>query len=407
MIEALQEELATKSSQLILYLQSARIHAILRDTTTIPPAANSRLVFLPESVYPYLIRRFISASENGAEAVGQYLVTRASDKFLLALDQTDSEVINRALSVIPEPDGNDVAPNLAVRITRVSGASLLNEERYATVDKALIESVIDNGWAGFLDVFATNTAFSVFIDVFLQSEIQDGFSSIKRLYHWYSQDLSSKDLVDYALDALETHTTRLQKALSRANLLSETIRTALVNAKDMGLSIPVVYNSSAYEKVEILKSLEGLVDIYLPDLKYFDNKFSIKYSKAPEYFKFASRAVLEMYRQVGNPVFDDDGMMKKGLMIRHLMLPGGLFDSKKIVDWVLENLPKDVYLNLMSQYTPMNTASEYPEIDKKLNQKHYDALVDYAVSNGLENGFIQESESATEENVPDFNMQGI
>lgn len=202
------------------------------------------------------------------------------------------------------------------------------------------------------------------------------------------------------------------KGAHNINLVTPTqyvpqIREALIKAKGLGLNIPVVYNSNAYEKVETLKSLEGLVDIYLPDLKYFDDKFSIKYSKAPEYFKYASKAILEMYRQVKSPVFDEDGMMKKGLMIRHLMLPGGLFDSKKIVDWVIENLPGDVYLNLMCQYTPMNTASQYPEIDKRLNQKHYDSLVDYAVSKGLENGFFQEFESATEEYVPDFNLQGI
>ncbi len=185
------------------------------------------------------------------------------------------------------------------------------------------------------------------------------------------------------------------------------IREALISGKKKGLSIPIVYNSNAYENVDALRSLEGLVDIYLPDIKYYEDKLSIKYSRAPGYFNYASRAVLEMFRQVGTPAFDESGIMKKGLMIRHLMLPGGLFDSKKIVDWVLDNLPREVYFNLMCQYTPLDRACEYPELNKKLNKKHYEALVDYAVSNGLESGFIQEFDSANEEYVPEFDLQGI
>lgn len=203
-----------------------------------------------------------------------------------------------------------------------------------------------------------------------------------------------------------------EKGAHNINLVTPThyipqIREAIIKAKKIGLNLPIVYNSNAYENVEALMSLEGLIDIYLPDLKYFDDKLSIKYSKAPGYFKNASRAILEMFRQVGSPVFDARGIMKKGLMIRHLMLPGGLFDSKKIVDWVLEKLPGEVYLNIMCQYTPLNRACEYPELNKKLNRKHYEALVDYAISNGLESGFIQEFESANEEYVPEFDFQGI
>lgn len=202
------------------------------------------------------------------------------------------------------------------------------------------------------------------------------------------------------------------KGAHNINLVTPTqyipqIREALISSKKKGLSIPVVYNSNAYENVEALISLEGLIDIYLPDIKYYDDKLSIKYSKAPGYFNYASRAVLEMFRQVGAPVFNADGIMIKGLMIRHLMLPGCLFDSKKIVDWVLENLPREVYFNIMCQYTPLDRACKYPELNKKLNKKHYDALVDYAVSKGLESGFIQEFDSADEEYVPEFDFQGI
>lgn len=203
-----------------------------------------------------------------------------------------------------------------------------------------------------------------------------------------------------------------EKGAHNINLVTPThyipqIREALKLGKSKGLNIPIVYNSNAYENVEALATLGGLVDIYLPDLKYYDDKLSTRYSKAPGYFKTATRAILEMYRQVGAPVFDENGIMKSGLMIRHLMLPGGLFDSKKIVDWVLENLPREVYLNIMCQYTPLGRACQYPELNKKLNKKHYEALTDYAVSNGLESGFIQEFDSADEEYVPNFDLEGI
>lgn len=184
------------------------------------------------------------------------------------------------------------------------------------------------------------------------------------------------------------------------------IREAIIIARGKGLSIPIIYNSNGYENVEELKKLEGLIDIYLPDIKYYDNKYSLRYSKAQNYFAFASKAVLEMLRQVGIPKFRD-GILVKGLMIRHLMLPGLIFDSKKIVDWVIGNLPKEVYFNVMCQYTPLNKAVEYDEINKKLNKGHYESLIDYAQSKGLENGYFQDTDSATDEYVPCFDLEGI
>lgn len=185
------------------------------------------------------------------------------------------------------------------------------------------------------------------------------------------------------------------------------IREALIKSKNMGLKLPIVYNTNAYENVEVLRSLEGLIDIYLPDIKYYNDKLSIKYSKAPSYFTHAQRAIIEMYRQVGKPVFDEEGMMLRGLMIRHLMLPGALFDSKKIVDWVIDNLPKEVYFNIMCQYTPLDRSSNFPELNKRLNEGHYESLLNYAISKGLENGFMQEFDSAKEEFVPEFDLRGI
>lgn len=202
-----------------------------------------------------------------------------------------------------------------------------------------------------------------------------------------------------------------EKKAHNINLVTPTIyipqiREALILSKSKGLIIPVIYNTSGYEKVESLKGLEGLIDVYLPDIKYYSDKYAVKYSHAREYFNIASQAILEMYRQVGGPVFKD-GMIKRGLMIRHLMMPGMLFDSKKVVDWVLENLPEDVYLNIMCQYTPLNVKEKFTEIDKRVNRNHYETLIDYAIEHGLKNGFYQDIESAQEEYIPDFNLEGI
>lgn len=173
----------------------------------------------------------------------------------------------------------------------------------------------------------------------------------------------------------------------------------------MGLIIPIIYNCSGYEDVNAIHMLEGFIDIYLPDIKYYDDKYSIKYSNTRNYFKHASSAIIEMLRQVGTPIFEN-GIMTRGVMIRHMMLPGLLFDSKKIVDWVANNMPQQIYFNIMCQYTPFNVEA-YPEINKKVNFKHYEALIDYALSVGIENGFIQDFDCTEGEYVPDFNLEGV
>ena len=177
---------------------------------------------------------------------------------------------------------------------------------------------------------------------------------------------------------------------------------ALKLSKANGLKIPILYNSNGYDSLDTLKALDGYIDVYLPDLKYYNSKYSLKYSMAKDYFEKASIAIEEMYRQVGKPVFDENGIIKKGIIIRHLMLPGLLFDSKKILDYIHKTFGNNVYISLMNQYTPMFKASNYPEINRKLNEKHYDAIIDYALDLGIKNAFIQESESSSEEFVPDF-----
>ena len=182
---------------------------------------------------------------------------------------------------------------------------------------------------------------------------------------------------------------------------------AIKMSRKQGLKLPIIYNSSGYENVETIKLLKGYIDVYLPDLKYFDSKYSIKYSKAQNYFQYAKEAIDEMVNQVGEVDFDENGIVKKGVIIRHLMLPGLLFDSKKIIDYIYNTYGNKVYISIMNQYTPLEHIKAYPEINKKLNSKHYEAMIDYAIGIGVENGFIQEEGTDKESFIPLFNYEGV
>lgn len=203
-----------------------------------------------------------------------------------------------------------------------------------------------------------------------------------------------------------------EKGALNINLVTPThyvpqIIEALKLAKSKGLKLPIIYNSSGYEKVETIKLLKGYIDVYLPDIKYFDSKYSSKYSKANSYFELAIEAVKEMVNQVGEVEFDKDGIIKKGVIIRHLMLPGLLFDSKKIIDNIYKNFGDKVYISIMNQYTPLENVENYPEINRSLNKKHYDAIIDYALNIGVKNGFIQEEGTDKESFIPLFNFEGV
>lgn len=182
---------------------------------------------------------------------------------------------------------------------------------------------------------------------------------------------------------------------------------ALKLAKNKGLNIPILYNSNGYENLDTIKSLRGFIDVYLPDLKYYKNKYAVKYSNAPNYFITAGAVITEMVSQVGEAKFDKDGIIQRGVIIRHLMLPGLLFDSKKIIDYIYTTFKDSVYLSLMNQYTPMHKAVEYAEIDKPLNPNHYDTLIDYCINLGITKAFIQESGTSSTAFVPDFDLSGV
>ena len=182
---------------------------------------------------------------------------------------------------------------------------------------------------------------------------------------------------------------------------------ALKIAKNKGLCIPVVYNCGGYESVETLKMLEGFVDIYLPDFKYVDEERAKRYSRAADYPEIAKKALAEMVRQQPEAKFDERGIMEKGVIVRHLMLPGGIKDSKAVVKYLYETYGDQIYVSLMNQYTTLPHVADYPEINRNLKKFEYDRLVDYAISLGVENGFIQEGETAKESFIPAFTNEGV
>ena len=201
-----------------------------------------------------------------------------------------------------------------------------------------------------------------------------------------------------------------QQGAHNINLVSPTPYVPqIIAALDMcrgKLNIPIVYNTGGYEKVETIKFLDGYIDVYLPDFKYFDNSLGKKYSGADNYFETVTAALKEMYRQTG-PCCIEDGTIRRGLIIRHLALPSHRDNSVRILEWIAENLPQDgILVSLMSQYTPFYKSSEHKEISRRISTFEYNYILDKAVSLGL-NGFMQERSSAKEEYTPDFDLSGI
>lgn len=182
----------------------------------------------------------------------------------------------------------------------------------------------------------------------------------------------------------------------------------LLPALEPKLPVPVVYNCGGYEKVETLRLLDGKVDVYLPDLKYAEASLAARLSGAPDYFPVAAAAIDEMLRQVGCPQYDDHGIMKKGVIIRHLVLPGQVQNSLKVLDYIAEHFPGgSVLLSLMAQYVPSGTVANTPPYDRTVTQEEYEAVVDYLYMLGLEDGFLQEPAAATDAYLPDFSLEGV
>lgn len=203
-----------------------------------------------------------------------------------------------------------------------------------------------------------------------------------------------------------------QQGAHNINLVTPThyipqIAEALDLAKRDGLVLPVVYNTSGYERAKSLRLLEGYVDIYLPDLKYLSQEPALRYSNAPDYPEAAKVALAEMVRQAGEPVFDSDGVMQKGVIVRHLVLPGQYDEAKRILRYLHQEYGERIYISLMNQYTPFADSLTYPEINGRVPAEEYERLIDYAVALGIENGFVQEEGTADESFVPSFGGEGV
>lgn len=187
---------------------------------------------------------------------------------------------------------------------------------------------------------------------------------------------------------------------------------AVEHARNQGLHLPIVYNTSSYENVDTLKQLEGIVDVYLPDFKYWSPELAKKYSNAPDYPEVARNAIAEMVRQQPKLEFvydseQDLDLVKKGVIVRQLLLPGQLKDAKQIVKYLHETYGDQIYLSLMSQYTPLAHVEQYPELNRKVERRTYDKYVDYAIEIGVENGYIQEEDVAEESFIPAFDGEGV
>ena len=203
-----------------------------------------------------------------------------------------------------------------------------------------------------------------------------------------------------------------QKGANNINLVTPThyaaqISESIKKAKAQGFDLPFVYNCSGYESVATLKMLDGLIDVYLTDFKYMDSTLAEKYSHASDYPDVAKAALAEMCRQCPKPLFNSKDIMQKGVIVRHLLLPDCVQNAKDVVEYVYGLYGDDVFISLMSQYTPLKNVHDYPELNRKITEDEYDELVDYALELGIENAFVQEGDCAEESFIPCFDYEGL
>ena len=220
----------------------------------------------------------------------------------------------------------------------------------------------------------------------------------------YGKEISNKRLKEIILLLQD-------KKAHNINLVTPTmyafqIKSVLSKIKGKELKIPVIYNTSSYENVGTIKMMNNLIDIYLADLKYYDDGLAEKYSLCSNYFEIATMAIDEMYRQVGKFQLDSDGLMSKGLIVRVLILPGHVDDSKKIIEYLYKTYKDDIFISIMNQYTPVNKCF-YDNLNRKITKEEYDEVIDYAISLGVTNAFIQEGDAALESFIPNFNKKII
>lgn len=222
------------------------------------------------------------------------------------------------------------------------------------------------------------------------------------------KEISLERLVDIFLELQEKRANNIN-LVTPGHFVPQIVK-ALDQARKEGLTLPVVYNTSSYETVDTIKMLEGYVDIYLPDFKYMSPGLSKKYSHAPDYAEVAKAAIAEMVRQTGKAVFvngDEDNLILRGTIVRHLTLPGCMEDSMQILKYLHETYGDTIYISIMNQFTPLSNLEKYPELNRKITDEEYETLVDYAIDIGIENGFVQEGDTAEESFIPAFDCEGV
>lgn len=214
----------------------------------------------------------------------------------------------------------------------------------------------------------------------------------------YGKEITIEELADIFIKQQENK-------VNNINLVSPTsyaiqIIEAIKIAKKKGLNIPIIYNTNGYENISTIKLLKGYIDVYLPDLKYAENDLGKRYSKVENYFEIASSAIKEMYNQVGKIEFDEEGLIKKGVIIRHLILPNHIENSKKVLSWINSNLPKDIFVSIMAQYFPTYNAKKIKDLNRKITKNEYKRIEEFLYSLDIENGYIQDIGENEEEYVP-------
>ncbi len=265
--------------------------------------------------------------------------------------------------------------------------------RIALVSKHYFEEPCISGRNGSGTIFFSNCNLNC---IFCQNhDISQGGKGI---------DVTVERLAEIMLEQQERGANNIN--LVTPTMYVEQIIKAIDIAKDGGLNIPIVYNTNGYEEVETIKKLNGYIDIYLPDFKYFTNELAIKYSKAPNYFEKVTSALLEMQSQFDEYVFDGE-IMKKGMIVRHLVLPNHIQNSKNVLKWIKENLRKDIYVSVMAQYFPTYKAIGDELIGRKLSFSEYRKIEQYFYGLDIKNGYIQDLGKHEEEFVPDFNMDNV
>ena len=265
--------------------------------------------------------------------------------------------------------------------------------RIALVSKHYFEEPCISGRNGSGTIFFSNCNLNC---IFCQNhDISQGGKGI---------DVTVERLAEIMLEQQERGANNIN--LVTPTMYVEQIIKAIDIAKDGGLNIPIVYNTNGYEEVETIKKLAGYIDIYLPDFKYFTNELAIKYSKAPNYFEKVTSALLEMQSQFDEYVFDGE-IMKKGMIVRHLVLPNHIQNSKNVLKWIKENLREDIYVSVMAQYFPTYKAIGDELIGRKLSFSEYRKIEQYFYGLDIKNGYIQDLGKHEEEFVPDFNMDNV